>query len=230
MHTTSSILDKTIPNNTQFLLSVNSYNFERFKQLQENDTFMLLLLLQSIWRILASLLTDTVPCSSQPRESSILGVQPIAPDQTTGGMPYGNASFAHIWFTSVIKLSNNGSHLCSSPNSSLDAIFERKLIKEDGSASNAYFVNEELMAKIFFHISCSPSATAAYSKEQKHSFLVYVNNLKAATATGKKWREQIRYCLKLLGPENKDQIKKRPHIELDPNGGRCVMQVDAAMI
>ena len=40
----------------------------------------------------------------------------------------------------------------------------------------------------------------------------------------------MRYCLKRWEPEYKDQIKKKPRVELDPNGGRYVMQVDAAMI
>ncbi len=114
--------------------------------------------------------------------------------------------------------------------SSLDAIFERKLINEDGSASDVCFVNEELIAKIFFLIACSLSATAAYRKEKKHLYQGYLNVLKAATAAGKNWREQMRYCLKHWEPEYKDQIKKKRRIELDPNGGRYVMQVDAAMI
>jgi hypothetical protein len=118
-----------------------------------------------------------------------------------GEIPYGNALSAHIRLTGVINLSNIGSHLCPSQHSSLDAMFERKLIKEDGSASDEYFVNEELMAKIFFLISCSSSATAAYHNEKKHLFQVSVNTLRAATAAGKKWRKQICYCLKLWESE-----------------------------
>jgi hypothetical protein len=124
-------------------------------------------------------------------------------------MPYGNALFAHIWFTSVIKLANIGSLLCPSPISSLDAIFERKLIKEDGSASDEYFVNEELIAKIFFLMACSISVTASYRKEKKHLYQVYLSTLKAATAAGKKWREQMRDCLKHWEPQLSTRIRSR---------------------
>jgi hypothetical protein len=111
----------------------------------------------------------------------------------------------------VNKLANIRSHLCSSPNSSLDAIFERKLIKEDGSASDEYFVNSELMAKIFFLIACYLSVSAAYGKEKKHIYQVYLNTLKAAAAAGKNRREQICDCLKHWEPEYKDHQEEAPH-------------------
>jgi hypothetical protein len=39
-----------------------------------------------------------------------------------------------------------------------------------------------------------------------------------------------RDCLKHWESEYKNKIKKKRHIELDPIGGRYMMQIDAAMI
>ena len=86
-------------------------------------------------------------------------------DDGRNAVPYVNALFAHVWYTGGIKLANVGPHLCPSSISSLDVIFERKLVDEDGSASDQYFINEELIAKIFYLIACSPSATAALMEE-----------------------------------------------------------------
>jgi hypothetical protein len=52
------------------------------------------------------------------------------------------------------------------------------------------------MAKIYFLIACSLSAIAVCLKEKKQIFHTYPNMLKAATAAGKKWKEQVRDCLK----------------------------------
>ena len=88
----------------------------------------------------------------------------VAPDATTGGMPYGNALFAFLWFHAFIKHVNMGPYLCPSADTPLDVLFERKVPNPDGTPSDEYVINHHLVAKLCFTVACCLSASATYRK------------------------------------------------------------------
>ena len=156
----------------------------------------------------------------------------VAPDATTGGMPYGNALFAFLWFHAFIKHVNMGPYLCPSADTPLDVLFERKVPNPDGTPSDEYVINHHLVAKLCFTVACCLSASATYRQEKKNYFRVQVATLIAAENAGRMWREQLRDCLKKWEPEFAALIKKkrRVAVEEDNTAVSLEMQVDPGMI
>ncbi len=74
-------------------------------------------------------------------------------------MPYGNALFAYLWFTTFTKHVNMGQYLCPSADTSLDALFVRKIPNPDGTPSDEYVINHYLVAKLCFTVACCLSAS-----------------------------------------------------------------------
>ena len=126
-------------------------------------------------------------------------VPPRAPDATVGAMPYGNALFAYLWFTTFVKMVNMAPYLCSTQEETLDVLFERRIPKPDGSPSDEYFINEHLVAFLMFNIACALNASYTHRKDKKEVFRSNVAILRAAAAAGKDWRAQLRDSLKQSG-------------------------------
>ena len=147
-------------------------------------------------------------------------------------MPYGNALFAYLWFTAFTKHVNMGPYLCPSADTSLDTLFERKIPNPDGTPSDEYVINHYLVATLCFTVACCLSASATYRQTQKNYFRMQAATFQAAEKAGKKWREQLRDCLKKWEPEFGDLIKKRRRMKLeeDTTAVSLDMQVDPGMI
>ena len=143
------------------------------------------------------------------------GVPPRAPDATVGGMPYGNALFAYLWFTTFVKMVNMAPYLCPTQEETLDVLFERKIPKPDGSPSDECFINEHLVSFLMFNIACALNASYNYRKEKMEVFRTNVAILKAAAAAGKDWRAQLRDSLKTWAPEFEALIKKKRRVGIE---------------
>ena len=137
------------------------------------------------------------------------GVPPRAPDATVGGMPYGNALFAYLWFTTFVKMVNMAPYLCPTQEETLDVFFERRIPKPDGSPSDEYIINEYLIGYLMFNVACSLTAGVSIRKDKKEVFRRLVAVLRAATAAGKNWRAELRDCLKKWEPEFQEINRKK---------------------
>ena len=159
------------------------------------------------------------------------GVPPRAPNATVGGMPYGNALFAYLWFTTFVKMVNMAPYLCPTQEETLDVLFERRIPKPDGSPSDEYFINEYLIGYLMFNVACSLNASCNHRKEKKEVFRRHVTVLKAATAAGKDWKAELRDCLKKWEPgfQAMNRKKRRLGIE-DTTPGSQETQVDPDFI
>ena len=115
-------------------------------------------------------------------------------------MPYGNALFAYLWFTTFVKMVNMAPYLCPTQEETLDVLFERRIPKPDGSPSDEYFINEYLIGYLMFNVACSLNASCNHRKDKKEVFRSHVAILKATTAAGKDWRAQLRDSLKKWEP------------------------------
>ena len=100
---------------------------------------------------------------------------------------FSNTLFSYLWFTAFIKMVNMAPYLCPTQEDSLDVLFERRIPKPDGSASDEYFINEHLLGFLMFNIACALNASYNYQKEKKEVFRSHIAILKAATAAGKDW-------------------------------------------
>ena len=88
-------------------------------------------------------------------------------------------------------------------------LFKRKIPKPDGSPSDKYFINEHLVGFLMINIACALNASYTNRKEKKEVFRSHVAVLKAATATGKDWRAQLRDCLKKWEPDFQAMNRKK---------------------
>ena len=143
------------------------------------------------------------------------GVPPRAPEATVGGMPYGNALFAYLWFTTFVKMVNMAPYLCPTQEETLDVLFERKIPKPDGSPSDEYFINEYLIGFLMFNVACSLNASCSHRKEKKEFFRSNVAILKAAAAAGKDWRAQLRDSLKKWEPDFQEMNRKKRRLGIE---------------
>ena len=143
------------------------------------------------------------------------GVPPRAPEATVGGMPYGNALFAYLWFTTFVKMVNMAPYLCPTQEETLDVLFERRIPKPDGSPSDEYFINEYLIGYLMFNVACSLNASCNHRKDKKEVFRSHVAVLKAATAAGKDWRAQLRDCLKKWEPDFQAMTRKKRRLGIE---------------
>ena len=159
------------------------------------------------------------------------GVPPRAPDATVGGMPYGNALFAYLWFTTFVKMVNMAPYPCPTQEDTLDVLFERKIPKPDGSPSDEYFINEYLIGFLMFNVAWSLNASSSHRKEKKEVFRIHVAGLKAASASGKDWRAQLRDCLKKWEPDFQEMNRKKRRLGIeDTTPGSQETQVDPDFI
>ena len=155
-------------------------------------------------------------------------VPPRAPDATVGTMPYGNALFAYLWFTTFVKMVNMAPYLCPTQEETLDVLFERRIPKPDGNPSDEYFINEYLIGFLMFNVACSLNASCSHRKEkpEKEVFCIHVAGLKAASAAGKDWRAQLRDCLKKWEPDFQEMNRKKRRLGIeDTTPGSQEMQV-----
>jgi len=137
------------------------------------------------------------------------GIPQRAPDTAVGGMPYGNALFAYLYFTTFVKMVNMAPYLCPTQEETLDVLFERRIPKPDGSPSDVYFINEHLIGFLMFNVACSLNASYNHRKEKKEVFRIHVACLKAASAAGMDWRAQLRDCLKKWEPDFREMNRKK---------------------
>ncbi len=88
--------------------------------------------------------------------------------------------FAYLWFTTFIKHGNIGRYLCSSADTSLDALFKRKVQNPNGTPLDKHVINHYLVAKLCFTVACCFSASATHSPEKKNYIRVQVATFLAA--------------------------------------------------
>ena len=159
------------------------------------------------------------------------GVPARAPDATVGGMPYGNALFAYLWFTTFVKMVNMAPYLCPTQEETLDVLFERRIPKPDGSPSDEYFINEYLIGYLMFNVACSLNAGVTIRKDKKEVFRRHVAVLKAATAAGKDWRAELRDCLKKWEPDFQAMNRKKRRLGIEETASMSQeTQVDPDLI
>ena len=157
------------------------------------------------------------------------GIPQRAPESAVGGMPYGNALFAYLWFNTFVKLVNMAPYLCPTQEETLDVLFERRIPKPDGSPSDVYFINEYFIAYLMFNVACALNASSNHRKEKKEG---HVACLKAASAAGKDWRAQLRDCLKKWEPDFQDMTRKKRRLGFEDTTSAVSleMQVDPDFI
>ena len=92
-------------------------------------------------------------------------------------------------------------HLSPASGESFDALFARKLPKADGSPSETYFINKNLMALFHFYVACAPNAGASYRRAMRPKFHEHLALYKAWEQKGVDWRGELRDLLKLWAPD-----------------------------
>ena len=125
------------------------------------------------------------------------------------GMPRFNALFAWLWFHGFCKTVNMVQHLSPASGETFDVLFERKLPKADGSPSEMYVINRNVMALFHFYVVCAPDAGAAYRRAKRTKFHEFVALYKAWEAKGIDWRGELRDLLKLWAPEFQRLFNKK---------------------
>ena len=123
-------------------------------------------------------------------------------------MPYFNPLFAFLWFHGFSKAVNMYPFLVPAHNESFAVLFARKLPSADGTPSDDYLINENLLALFHFHVACALDASATARRGKKGYFRQQVAYYGALTAKGVNWREQLQNLLEKWAPEFKELTKK----------------------
>ena len=146
------------------------------------------------------------------------------------GMPRFNGLFAWMWFHGFCKTVNMVQHLSPASGETFDVLFERKLPKADGSPSEMYVINRNLMALLHFYVVCAPDAGASYRRAKRPKFREYVALYKAWEEKGIDWRGELRDLLKHWAPEFQRLFtKKRVMSDKDLHSYEA-MQVDPLLL
>ena len=82
-------------------------------------------------------------------------------------MPHFNALFAWLWFHGFSKIVNMIQHLSPASGESFDVLFARKLQKADGSLSDVFVINANLMALLHYYVDCFFDASAPFRRDKK---------------------------------------------------------------
>ncbi len=71
----------------------------------------------------------------------------------------------------------------------IDVLFDRKLPKADGSPSETYFINRNLMALLRFYVICAPDDGASYLHTKIPKFHEHLELYQAWEEKGVDWRQ-----------------------------------------
>jgi hypothetical protein len=110
--------------------------------------------------------------------------------------------------------------LVPGPAETLDMIFARKIPNADGTQSENFVINENLLFLFHFYVVCSLHASVSIRRNKKDCFKRQIAYYKASTATGQRLdsdhpvtgvdgRAQLLDLLKLRAPEFKECTKKK---------------------
>jgi hypothetical protein len=113
-------------------------------------------------------------------------------------MPHFNGLFAWLWFHGFCKVVNNtqyGSASLSCSGETSNELFERRLPKADGSPSETYFINGNLITLLHFYVVCAPDAGAAYRRAKRSKFHEFVALYKAWDEKGVDRRGKLLHLL-----------------------------------
>ena len=125
------------------------------------------------------------------------------------GMPHFNAMFAYLWFRGFCRLVNMSHYLSPSGSETLDVLFERKIPNSDGTPSQHYVINENLMALLHFLVECSTDASASLRRAKRTRFTQQLALYKAMVEKGVDWRGKLLALLKLWWPDFKGSLERK---------------------
>ena len=84
------------------------------------------------------------------------------------GMPYFNALFAFFWYQDCEHHHQNMyQYLVPDQGHSMAVLFQRKLSKADGTPSDEFLINENLIALFHFHVVCALDASVTAKRSKK---------------------------------------------------------------
>ena len=83
-------------------------------------------------------------------------------------------------------------HLSPASGESFDVLFARKLQKADGSLSDVFVINANLMALLHYYVDCFFDASAPFRRDKKKNFKTKKNHLinKKETNKNSKWKKR----------------------------------------
>jgi hypothetical protein len=145
-------------------------------------------------------------------------------------MPYFNPLFAFLWYNGFIKTVNMYQLLVPGPAETLDMIFARRIPNADGTQSENFVINENLLSLFHFYVVCSLDASASIRRIKKDYFKRQIAYYKALTAAGVDWRAQLLDLLKLWAPEFKECTKKKRFSTDDTTAIDHAMQIDPRLL
>ena len=88
-------------------------------------------------------------------------------------------------------------HLSPASGESFDVLFARKLQKADGSLSDVFVINANLMALLHYYVDCFFDASAPFRRDKKKKFKQHLALYLAYEKNGIDWRGELRDLLKL---------------------------------
>ena len=147
------------------------------------------------------------------------------------GMPHFNALFAWVWFHGFTKIVNMVQHLSPASGESFDSLFTHKLPKVDGSPSDVFVINANLMALLHYYVDCSIDASAPFRRSRRVNFERHLALYVAYEQHGIDWRGELMELLKHWSPDFDGLFKKKRVMkDSDLSAYSLAQQVDPLLL
>ncbi len=125
-----------------------------------------------------------------------LDQQPFFRLPVGGGLPLFSGATAFIWFHGVLKMQNVYAFVAPHDGAPLESLFACKHLKQDGTDSNIYVINEHFMALVDFYVACALDAGQGIKREKMEFYRAQVAMYRALAAKGRDWRAELLACLR----------------------------------